>query len=73
MPTTKRKSAKKSKKPEAKLINLKVSVVQEKILLAKAKKFANGNLSSWLRYAALNYNPARLTPVPPTRPASYVA
>lgn len=57
----KKKAVKKSK-PKSKalpLLNLKVSGKDRKVLNAKAKKYAGGNLSAWLRYAGSNYVPPK--------------
>lgn len=47
------------KKPKLKLINLKVSPDDIKAIRAKAKKFTNGNISSWIRYAATQLTPKK--------------
>ena len=59
-----KKKSKSKKKPANKskalpLLNLKVSGKDRKVLNAKAKKHAGGNLSAWLRYAGSNYVPPR--------------
>lgn len=64
---TKKKPAKKVAAPKKalevreklQLVNLKVKGKDRKMLVALAKKFANGNLSAWLRYAGLHYKPAK--------------
>jgi len=54
-----RKSKKASKSKALPLMNLKVSGKDRKVLNAKAKKHAGGNLSAWLRYAGSNYVPPK--------------
>lgn len=58
----KSKVARKAKAKKSKalpLLNLKVSGKDRKVLNAKAKKHAGGNLSAWLRYAGSNYVPPK--------------
>lgn len=45
------------KKSDKVLINLKTALAEKKSLEANAKKYADGNLSEWLRLAGLNYIP----------------
>jgi hypothetical protein len=52
-----KKAAKKGGKEKLGLINLKVTSSLRKKLSIKAKKYADGNLSKWLRHAGLNYTP----------------
>lgn len=52
-------AAKKSDVKRKKLINLKVASKDLELLVARAKKFANGNLSAWLRYAGQNHTPVK--------------
>ena len=51
----------KKKRPDPKvrltLINLKVTKSEKKILARLAYRFANGNLSLWLRKAGKDYRP----------------
>lgn len=42
------------------LINLKVSDSDRRALNAAAKKYANGNLSAWLRYAGAAFRPGKI-------------
>lgn len=44
---------------EVTLINFKTTKGEKKALQTKANKFADGNLSFWLRYAALNHTPKK--------------
>lgn len=53
------KVQKKPKVEKPTLINLKVSAKELKALKAKAKKYAKGNLSLWLRFTGLNHTPRR--------------
>lgn len=53
------KIAKKQKVEPAILINFKLTLAEKKVLLEKAKKYARGNLSLWLRYAAINHQPPK--------------
>jgi hypothetical protein len=46
-------------KKKRKLINLKVSPEELKLIQGKAKKYANGNTSAWIRYAATQLSPKR--------------
>lgn len=50
---------KKIHKEKPKLINLKVNKLELALVLAKAEKFADGNLSLWLRHAGTHYVPKR--------------
>lgn len=40
-------------------LNVKLSKKEKKAMEQNAKRFANGNLSLWLRYAGVNYVPRR--------------
>lgn len=40
------------------LVNVKVWPNEKKIIIAKAKKYTGGNVSSWLRFAALKCVPS---------------
>ncbi len=42
------------------LINFKVTVAEKKKIVALAKKYAGGNVSLWLRYAAMNCKPRKI-------------
>ena len=50
---------KKQKRSKLKLINLKVSSRERKELNALAQKYMGGNLSAWLRYAGLRFDPKK--------------
>lgn len=39
------------------LINLKANREERNAIKANAKKFARGNVSEWVRYAAINFKP----------------
>lgn len=41
------------------LINLKISENELQEIKKKADKYTNGNLSAWLRYAAIKFNPTQ--------------
>lgn len=41
------------------LLNVKVTIAEKRQILLSAKKFANGNMSAWLRFASMNHKPAR--------------
>lgn len=45
------------KKEKLTLINIKVSEEDRKLLMSQAKRYADGNLSAWLRYAGIHYVP----------------
>lgn len=55
----KKKKPAKAKAKALSLMNLKVSGKDHKLLVARAKKYAGGNLSAWLRYAGSNYVPPK--------------
>lgn len=40
-------------------IGLRVSETERAIIEAKAKKFTKGNVSEWVRYAAINMQPKK--------------
>ena len=42
---------------KSKIINLKVSTSEHELLKARAFRYANGNLSAWIRYASINLDP----------------
>lgn len=46
-------------KEETTLLNLRVTVSEKAELEAKARKYAKGNLSAWLRIAGLSYEPRK--------------
>lgn len=52
-------AGKDSVKTGPKLINLKAADEERAALQAKADKYANGNLSAWLRYAGLHHKPTK--------------
>lgn len=54
----------KKEKQKPKQLNLKVSAEVEEALQKQADKYANGNLSEWLRYAGLNHVPPKKDLVP---------
>lgn len=47
------------KKEQTELVNFKIKKDEKKAIMAKAKKYAGGNLSFWLRYAALHFVPSK--------------
>lgn len=55
-------STKKKKEPRSEwsLMNFKITTPERRRILAKAKKYAGGNLSGWLRQAGLNHDPVKL-------------
>jgi uncharacterized protein (DUF1778 family) len=42
---------------EKRLLNLKVTDEERKLIKLNADKYANGNISEWVRYASLNFLP----------------
>lgn len=47
-------------KPKRKtMMNFKVTDAEEKKIKEQAKKFANGNVSEWMRYSAMNLKPKK--------------
>lgn len=54
---TKAKSKSNSK---LKLLNIKADGKDRKVLQKKADKYANGNLSAWLRYAGSHFIPKKV-------------
>ena len=55
------------KKPDREkpvLVNLKVMKKDLRVIVSRAKKYAGGNLSLWLRHAGANYIPERKDLVP---------
>lgn len=52
-------SLKKPSKEVPKLMNFKANTEDRKVIAARAKKYAKGNVSLWLRHAAMNYTPKR--------------
>ena len=57
----KKKTAPKRKvyKTKLEVVNIKMQLPERKALEAKAKRFAAGNLSAWLRLAGLKYIPTK--------------
>lgn len=54
--TKRPKTYRKSNKPvKDHILAVKVTAAEKKVLMAKAKKFADGNLSKWIRHAAVSY------------------
>lgn len=47
------------RKPMLELMNLRVTRKDRKQLAAKARKYANGNVSEWLRRAGREFQPKR--------------
>ncbi len=47
------------KKPKRTLLNLKVTDAQRKVMTANAKRFADGNISEWLRVAGVKYKASK--------------
>lgn len=56
---SKAKSRRSSPKPKRSLVNTKVLKAERQSLIQLANRHAKGNLSAWLRHAALNYRPAK--------------
>lgn len=54
-----KRSASKRKQTHLELVNFKVTKQTHSAIIAQAKKFAKGNTSAWLRYAAMNHKPAK--------------
>lgn len=57
MKKAKVKKLKKPVKAKPKLINLKVPNADLALIAKKAKKFAGGNVSLWLRHAGIHHVP----------------
>ncbi len=55
----KRAPTKKAKAKPRQIMNFKIDSKDRKALSVLAKKFAQGNLSAWLRHAGLRYQPKR--------------
>ncbi len=57
----KKKTAKPKKKPTGrlKIVNLRMNDKDRAMLLKRAKQFAKGNLSAWVRHAGLKYVPKK--------------
>lgn len=53
----KSKAIKKKPKDPTTLRNFKTTDAEWKEIKAKAKRFARGNVSNWLRYAGMNFTP----------------
>lgn len=49
----------KEPKSQLSLLNLKVTERDRKAFNARAKEYANGNVSAWLRMAGINFRPAK--------------
>lgn len=45
------------KPTKSEMINLKLSRGERRLIQAKADKFSGGNVSEWIRYAAINLEP----------------
>lgn len=58
-PAAKKLSLKKPRKEKPTLVNFKLNRKDLKALTARAKRYANGNISLWLRHAGLNHVPRR--------------
>lgn len=60
-----KKAAKKAVKKAVKtskarhLVNFKIDNAEQKLLMQRAKKYAKGNLSAWLRHAGSKYVPPK--------------
>ena len=54
-----RKAVKKAVTSGLSLLNLKVSKADRAALNAQAKKYAQGNLSAWLRFAGTQFKPKK--------------
>ncbi len=50
---------KKTKKPKRTLLTFKVTPAQHEVMIAHAKRFADGNISEWLRVAGVKYKGAK--------------
>lgn len=50
----KKKKTAKTKKPTYRLVNLKVTDKERRLLEIQAQKYTRGNLSAWLRYAGVH-------------------
>ena len=55
----KRSQQKSIERPKTKLRNFKTTDAEWTAIRANAKKYANGNLSLWLRYAGMNHIPRK--------------
>lgn len=53
------KAGKKAKRAPLQIINVKMTEADHKRLIAKAKRFADGNLSAWVRYTGRVYTPKK--------------
>ncbi len=45
------------RKDKNRIINVKVTEKERKAIIALAAKYTDGNVSSWLRYAAIHHKP----------------
>lgn len=50
---------KKLVKEELRPVNFKIAPSEYEKLEEKAKQYTNGNVSEWIRYAALNHKPSK--------------
>ena len=57
MASSKKISKRKSASSDFERVNLKLSSSTLKALEQKAKRYAKGNLSAWIRFAAVKYSP----------------
>ncbi len=57
MKTKKKLGQLKKRKSDLDVIILKISAADRKKILANAKRFAEGNMSAWLRHAGKVYTP----------------
>lgn len=48
------------KKKDGDLLNFRAPEIERKAFKEKAKKFANGNMSAWLRFAGAHFNPKKV-------------
>lgn len=48
-------------------LHVKLSDSQRQAIQENADRYAEGNISEWLRFAAMNHKPAKHHLVPPTR------
>jgi hypothetical protein len=55
---------KKMVKQELKPINFKCADSDREKIVEKAKEFTKGNVSEWIRHAAMNYSPPKRDLVP---------
>lgn len=48
------------KKEKQTMISMQLPIPLLKQIKAKAKKYASGNVSAWMRYAAANFDPKKV-------------